>query len=187
MNPKILQAITYHANQLAKNFGLQAAEKEDIQQELTLKALTVIHDFEEGNASLVTYVKRCLTNKASDIARELRDLAPVINSDEASVAMELQALYKYTADRHTDYVPLTVSMGEDLRQLALCEHEHNLPLKMDVDVLWVTLTPRQKQIAELLEDGKTLDQIAEQLGVAKQTIHEHIRQFRKIFKNCHKM
>ncbi len=71
MDNRITQAINYHTYQLAKNFGLQEADIEDVRQDLIFKALTIVEDFVEGEASLVTYVKRCLENKAADIAREL--------------------------------------------------------------------------------------------------------------------
>lgn len=181
MNPQIIRTIAFHANQLAKNFGLQAADKEDIRQELIVKALSIIEDFEEGEASLVTYIKRCLENKASDIARDLRKLPPTMNTDDASTAMDTQEQYRYSADRREEYVPFVVSMGGRLQSLSSCNHEHHVPLKMDIEAKLLILTPRQKEILEGLEEGKTQEQIAEKLGVTKQTINEQIMGIRTAF------
>jgi RNA polymerase sigma factor (sigma-70 family) len=185
MNPQIKRAIAYHANQLAKNFGLQAADKEDIQQELTLKALTIIEDFEEGEASLATYIKRCLENKASDIARDLRGLGPLGHTNDASAAMDMQAYYNDTADRNENHTPFTVSMGGQLQNVSACDHEHQLPLKMDVAAAFSALTPRQRQIAELLEDGKNQGQIAEVLGIAQQTVNRRLKKIKNAFQNIY--
>ncbi len=181
MNIKISQAINYHTNQLAKNFRLQEADKEDIRQELIVKALTIIEDFEEGEASLVTYVKRCLDNKASDIARDLQGLPPKVNSDDALTALDLEEQYKYSADRNEDYTPLTVSMGGQLQHLSACDHEYDLELKLDIEAIMPTLTSRQKEIIELLEEGKTQEQIAEILGTHENTVYNQIQGIRKKF------
>ena len=181
MDAKILHTINYHTNQLAKNFGLQEADKEDVRGKLTLKALSIIEDFEEGEASLVTYVKRCLENKASDIARQLRGLPPTVNNNNAMTTLDIEEEYKYSTDRSEDYVPLTISMGGQLQHLSVCDHEHDLKLKLDIEAIMSTLTPRQIEIVEMLEDGKTQEQIAEILGDAQQRISEQINTLRTIF------
>ena len=188
MDTKIIQAINYHTHQLAKNFGLQEVDKEDVRGELTLKALTIIEKFKEGEASLVTYVKRCLENKASDIARVLRGLPPKVNCDDASRALEVGECYKYSGERKEGevFIPLTLSLGGQLQYLSPCDHEYSLSLKMDVETVTLNLTARQKQIAERLEDGKSQEQIAKELGIAPQTIGGHMSKLRRIFKKTKK-
>lgn len=181
MDNRITQAINYHTYQLAKNFGLREADIEDVQQDLIVKALTVIEGFVEGEASMVTYVKRCLENKATDIARELGGLPPKVNCDDAARALDVGENYKYSGERKEDevYIPLILSLGGQLQYLSPCNHEHNLPLKMDLEPKLENLTPRQKQVAELLEDGLTQEQIAEKLGISQKNINKHIGNIRK--------
>lgn len=183
MDNRITQAINYHTYQLAKNFRLQEADIEDVQQDLVFKALTIIEDFEEGEASLVTYVKRCLENKAADIARELGSLPPKVNCDDAARALDVGEHYKYSGKRKEGeiYDPLTLSLGGQLQHLSPCDHEYNMPLKMDLEPKLENLTPRQKQVTELLEDGLTQEQIAAILEISQPTLHEHVRSLRRIF------
>lgn len=183
MDSRITQAINYHAYQLAKNFGLQEADIEDVRQDLIFKALTIIEDFVEGEASLVTYVKRCLENKAADIARELGGLPPKVNCDDAARALDVGEHYKYSGERKEGqvYAPLILSLGSQLQYLSPCDHEHNMPLKMDLEPKLENLTPRQKQVAELLEDGLTQERIAEKLGISQKNINKHIRNIRRRF------
>ena len=174
-------AINYFTNRLARSFRLQPADRDDVRQELTLKALIIIEDFEEGEASLVTYTKRCLENKASDIARDLRNLPPITNCNDASTAMDIEEQYSYSADRKEDHVPLVVSMGSQLQHVSACNHEHDLPLKMDIEAILPTLTPRQRQIVDLLEDGKNQEQIAEKLLLTQPRITQIIQDIQKKF------
>ena len=179
-------AINYYTNRLARSFRLQPADRDDVRQELMLKALIIIQNFKEGEASLFTFSKQCLQNKVSDIARQLRALPPTTNCNDASTAMDIQQQYNYSADRREDYTPLTVSMGGQLQHLSACDHEYRLPLKMDIEALLPTLTPRQRRILEMLEDGKTQDQIAEKTGMEQQRISEEIQQIRIIFQKFKK-
>lgn len=189
MDTKISQTVNYHTNQLTKNFGLQETVKEDVRGELTLKALTIIEaitedmeDFEEGEASMVTYVKRCLDNKASDIARDFQGFPPKVNNDNALIALDIEERYKNSANRNEDYTPLTVSMDGQLQHLSVCDHEHDLELKMDIEETMSALTPRQKDIVEMLEEGKTQEQIAEMLNVSERHIRNLISEIREKFR-----
>ena len=96
------------------------------------------------------------------------------NSDDALASLDIEDEYKYSTDRSQDYTPLTISMGGQLQHLLVCNHERDLELKMDIEAIMSTLTPRQKEIIELLEEAKTQKQIAEILNVSDR----HIRNLR---------
>jgi len=181
LNAKIQNTIEYHTSMLAKNFNLQATDKDDVRQELTVKALEVMGDFQEGDASLITFVKTCLANKAADLARQFRDAPPSANADSLLGLGEVQNDYMRQTDPNESYLPLTIGMGSSLEQLTTSPHEHNSDLKLDIEAMLEKLSPRQKMICKMLMAGHTQEEIVDATGFSIRTIRNEISKLKPVF------
>jgi len=181
LNAKIQETIEYHTSMLAKNFNLQTTDKDDVRQELTLKILEVMEDFQEGNASLVTYAKTCLANKAADLARQFQNASPFANADGLLNLDEVEDDYRRQADPNESYQPLTIGMGSSLEQLITSTHEHDLDLKLDIEAMLEKLSPRQKMICKMLMAGHTQEEVAKKLQCSQPTICREIQHVRFMF------
>lgn len=126
--PKIRQAINYHTNRLARTFRLQSADKDDVRQELTLKALEIMQYYSRDiRAAIETYTKHALSRKAVDIARAII-ASPQIISIEAEYenivvhmnlgfVMDLQTMIKTLSARQRKVFLMLVS-GYTQEQIA---------------------------------------------------------------------
>ena len=110
LTPKIKQAINYHTNNLARTFHLQFADKEDVRQELTLKALQAAksHTY-DMNANIETYIKQAIFRKAIDLARTIV-ASPLVTDIDAEyetlainenvdLVMDIQSIIKTLSER----------------------------------------------------------------------------------------
>jgi DNA-directed RNA polymerase specialized sigma24 family protein len=69
---QIWQTITFHTNRLGRMFRLQPADRDDVRQELTLKALEAMRCYRpDMNASIITYTKQAVCRRAIDLIREM--------------------------------------------------------------------------------------------------------------------
>ncbi len=58
-------------------------------------------------------------------------------------------------------------------------------MEIEVDETWWSLLPRrQKQVFRRRMEGASLDRIAEELGIAKNTVKEHYRRARRSFEEA---
>ncbi len=77
--------------------------------------------------------------------------------------------------------PSVVSCGAELENQAiskpLCDHS----LKLDIEAVFTTLTPRQQIIVLMLRNEHTQEEIAKDMGVAQQRISEQIQRIQKKF------
>jgi RNA polymerase sigma factor (sigma-70 family) len=70
--PQVQQAINFHTNRLGRMFRLQPADRDDVRQELTLKALEAMRCHRpDMKASIETYTKQAICRRAYDLAREI--------------------------------------------------------------------------------------------------------------------
>lgn len=94
ITPQIEQAINYYTNRLGRSFRLQPADKDDIRQELTLKALEAIQSHNDDmGANSETYTRQALRHKAVDLAGAIiSSVSPSdIDTEDAIVATETNA------------------------------------------------------------------------------------------------
>jgi len=169
----IADHITSKVNQLVKTYGLKADYREAIIQDLSVKALQAQRAYSPKGATIDTYVKRCITNAVADIARALQDAPQYANAEDILAITEMD-------ERHRNRnKPLTISTGTDLQHLATAPRD--LSLKMDIETVLATLTPRQRYIVQMLEEGRTQRQIAKKLYIAQPTLNEQIGSIRRIF------
>jgi DNA-directed RNA polymerase specialized sigma24 family protein len=73
---RIEEAINYHTSGLAGKFRLQKADIDDIRQELLLKYFEVLHETRDAS---ISYLKKCLANKAVDLARQFIKTRPTVS------------------------------------------------------------------------------------------------------------
>jgi DNA-directed RNA polymerase specialized sigma24 family protein len=67
---QIQQTINYHTDRLSRIFRLQAADRDDVRQELTLKALEAMRCHRrEMLANVETYTKQAICRRAVDLMR----------------------------------------------------------------------------------------------------------------------
>lgn len=73
ISPQIRESINYHTNRLSRIFRLQPVDRDDVRQELTLKALEAMKCHRQDmNAGVETYTKQAICRRAVDLMREMR-------------------------------------------------------------------------------------------------------------------
>ena len=122
---------------------------------------------EVGRASPRTYMSRVVKNHLTSLVR--RELAE---------------------KRQTDYLPdsLDRPLDPDDPDMTLLDRvsdelyeDPQIARKIDLEGSLLKLTPRQRELCRLLEQGQKITAIAEQLGLSRDTIYEEERRIREIF------
>ncbi len=178
---KIQEAMEYHTRKIAKTCKLDAQSTDDVRQGLRLKALEAQREYTPKGASLVTFIKTCLANKAADLVRQLSDSPTLVNAESLVEAEDIQNEYRRRRSSNKTYKPLTVSMGLRLEQLTEELSVCDLDLKKDIENVLERLSPRQKTICQLLMAGYTQAEIAVRVNLKKSRVSEIIRQLRPYF------
>lgn len=184
LDPKIQDTIEYHTRQISRTCKLDVQSTEDVRQELTLTALIAIQNHTgDMSANLLTYVKAALRRGAAGVVRKIKNALPTANADNVLSLTEIQDDYRRQTDPNEACKPLTVSMGPQLEQLVETNSLQNLELKLDIEALWQKLTPEQRELLNLLDNGYTQEQIARRMGLTQRGVCFRIQKLRQIFRN----
>jgi len=178
---KISDHLWVKMNWVCRIHHIKRDDKEDVLQDLIIEALHARNRYIPGESSLTTYVKTHIGYKAADIVRKKYNAPKQAHRQELLGIAAADEQYRYSVDRNKPFKPLTIVTNGVLQELAADGHEHDMPEKMDIDVIRTTLTPKQQQVSELLEDGKTHQQIADIMGIKRPTASKYVKELRRKF------
>ena len=150
MDEKVLKHIEVVATKVATNLKMQYRDRENLQQELTIKALEAIPYYDDKKAaSLATY-------QIVAINRSVKKLANMIIAKKA----------KWIED-----------MGDDAKDIPLPEIE--LMLSLDIAITLDELKVCDRRICEMLMAGYTKSEIARELEISKVKVSQIVGKLKK--------
>ena len=183
---KISNHLMVKMNWVGRIHRLKRPDREDILQELSIRALEAKKRYISGSASLSTYVKTQIGYRAVDLARERYNASKQLHREEAFQIIEVDDFHRDHLNRRKSFKPLTMVTGKILEEFAADSHEHDIPEKIDIETIWPSLTEKQQRIVTFLEDGKTHQQIADRMGIRRSTVTRHVSRLKKKFEKLGK-
>jgi len=150
---------------LAKNSWFKGMDFDDLLQECLVHWLLQRAKFhQDKGGSIRTFLSKVLSNRLQEILREQL-------TDRRKAFHLAESLEKLQA-------------GEETTQLEInptYENFADLGLRLDMESVLKTLTPRQREICALLEQGYPVQQIAVMLGRPRSTVRDEIKRIREAF------
>ncbi|MGI8424197.1 MAG: RNA polymerase sigma factor [Chloroflexota bacterium] len=166
--------IRIKARQLSQKRGFRRHEREDLIQELTLRLLTKLPNYDPARASLDTFCDRVIISAVKMLIRDRRRLCRA--GDSSTVSLEGQVAL---VGRHP--VPMREALGEDDRLRRLQRKACDPELTQGVRELLEALPADQRRIAGILMHAKSVKAAADEAGIARTTLYKHLRLLRQRF------
>jgi RNA polymerase sigma-70 factor (ECF subfamily) len=150
---------------LAKNSWLKGLDFDDLIQECLIHWYKQRIKFQrDKGASRKTFMAKVLSNRLQMILREQL-------TDRRRAFHQAESLEKLQAEEETS----------PLKSNPAYEDFSDLSLRLDMEFILKTLTPRQREICALLEQGYPITKIAAMLGKPRSTIYDEIIRMREVF------
>lgn len=192
LSQRIMSTIGYHANLIAKIFKLNSNDKDDVRQRLALTALEAKGNYDPAQKTKFrTYIKAAIAFDAVDIMRQLERAPQIICYDEGCDLQETETFHQNRLrDIHKELTDpkapkpkkrLQLNCGSYIQVIAVISENPNPYLKNDISIILNKLCLRERRICELLSKGVNRQEIANRLGIHKNTVRRAIVKIRQLF------
>jgi len=159
----VMERIDFLVRKLARQYGLQEGDWEDVRQDLTVGVLEAAAKFDPARASWHTFASRALSMCYKRFCRDaagrrectVGDLLNASSSEDPS-ASEAYESRSYTPDPDS---------------------------ALDIPEILKKLPPRTRQVCELLQ---TMDraEVARTLAISRVAVHLHVKKAREVFERA---
>ena len=175
-----VQLIKYKARQLVGKAGFTWADRDDLEQELTLDLLRRLPKYNPERAQRNTFIARVVEHKIASLIdaqkagiRDYRRCCCSLNDpfeeDDGYLVERLDRL---------DQEAYLLRTGAQARPA-----EERAALALDVATVLEQLPPELRQLCQRLQ-AETVSEIARDLGVPRGTLYDSIKKLRKIFEDA---
>ena len=149
----------------ASHSWLKGLDFEDLLQECLIHWFLQRTRFQpDQGASIRTYMVKVLSNRLQEIIREQL-------TDRRKAFQLAESLDQ----------PLAAEETHHLETDGVNENSPDIILRLEIEFVLRTLTPRQREICHLLEQDYPVKQIAERLGKPRSTIRDEIQRIKEVF------
>ncbi len=168
--------ISYKAKTLTRMPIFTPHDFKDLQQELMLAYLHAWPSFDPAKGDKRSFIKAAVNNAA-------RNIVVAAEAQKRWIGNAPLSLSNIISD-HDDGLTLADTIAnEDGLWGEIVPGEESMHLRRDVDRLIAQLPPEMAQICNLLK-FKTITEIAAETGIARTTIHDAVKKFKKIMKKA---
>jgi RNA polymerase sigma-70 factor (ECF subfamily) len=170
-----VRLIKHKAWQLVGRAGFTKADREDIEQDLTVDLLHRLPQFNPDRGSLHTFIARVVDNGVRRLiehrAAPMRDYrsCPFSLNDRIQGDEGEQAERGEQVDENT-YLE---SIGQPAGPLA-----NKVALQIDLEHLLTTLTPELRDLWARVADGQNFTEISRETGIPRGTLYDRMKQLR---------
>lgn len=179
-HPYVQNMIRFKAREMARQFGLCDADRDDIEQELRLDILKRAERYDSAKSSIATFSNRIITHRIASLIQErqaeCRDWRLEISLQEQCPDQnDGEATWEDFLDGEGNLGPVKTRLSPD--------HEA-ADMRMDIAHLLNLLSPEQRAFCLRLRE-QTVAEIAAETGIPASTLYDLRRKLRLIFKDLH--
>ena len=177
LNDIARQLISIKARQLLRKTGLHSQDHSDLAQELALRLLHKLRNFDANRGRLAAFLHLALKSIAANLLRD----------HWQRQCIRFVSLRPHDGSARADEwlgTLLDAGEGEDRQRRHQARTDQGgLDAKIDVADIVARLPPALRVLAEDLLLGKPLAQVARERDVPRSTLQGHLRRLRKFFEN----
>lgn len=160
----VFAAINKHAAYLSRQLS-SFPIMENCQAGTDMQAIGVFHKTSQGNAQRIYNTNNALYP------------LPVFADKKERIRQK-----KIRRNERPKIKPSVASCGPELARQAAARSVCDNALKMDIESVVATLTPRHQTIVNMLKARHTQEEIAEKIEIRQQRVSEQMQEIQKIFK-----
>ena len=172
LDPYAVKLIQYKARQLVGNYGFVEADREDIEQDLTLDLLQRLPNFDPSRASARTFISRLVDHGVARLIErrqaQMRDYRRCTSS-----------LNDLIEDSEGEQVERGDLVDQDTYLRSTGQPAMSLPdevaLHVDLERFLALLPPELADLYGRLAAGQTMTDISRETGLCRDTLHERRR------------